>query len=54
MVIDAGLGMEDYCSISRNCDERGLKQFDARIDLQTKLEGPVGRILVETACKVKN
>jgi hypothetical protein len=32
VVIDAEFGREDYGSIPRNCDWRGLKSLDARID----------------------
>jgi hypothetical protein len=34
-----------YGSI-HNCDRRGLEPLDVRTDLQTKLSGHVGRILV--------
>ncbi|MCI30886.1 hypothetical protein A2U01_0052097, partial [Trifolium medium] len=46
MVIGAGLGRKNHSSILRNCDRRGLRPLDARTDLQIRLGGPVGRILI--------
>ncbi|KAK2367615.1 hypothetical protein QL285_080880 [Trifolium repens] len=46
VVIDAELGMEDHSSIPATAIRKRLKPLDVRTELRTRLDGPVGRILV--------
>jgi hypothetical protein len=46
MVIDIGIGREYHSSIPTIVIGRQLKPLNVRTDLLTKLDGPVGRILV--------
>jgi hypothetical protein len=48
-MIDAGLGRKNHGSIPHNCYQKGaesLEPLNVRIDLRTKLDGPVGQIQV--------
>ncbi|MCH97209.1 RNA polymerase subunit beta, partial [Trifolium medium] len=45
VVVDAGLGREEHGSIPATAIGRGLEPLDSRTDLQTRLDGLVGRIL---------
>jgi hypothetical protein len=46
VVIDAEFSRDDHGSISRNRIGRGLEPLDSKIDIQTRLDGPVGQILI--------
>jgi hypothetical protein len=45
-VVDAEFGMEDHGSIPATVIGRRLLSLDTRTDPQTRLGGPMGRILV--------
>jgi hypothetical protein len=53
-MIDAEFDRDDHSSIPEIANGRGLKSLGARTDLQTTLDGPIGRILVVKTNKKNN
>jgi hypothetical protein len=53
-MIDVGIDIEDYDSISHNYDWEEVELLNVRIDLQIKLDSLVGRLLIIKSKKIKN
>jgi hypothetical protein len=53
-MIDVGIDIEDYDSISHNYDWEEVELLNVRIDLQIKLDSLVSRLLIIKSKKIKN